>query len=298
VSDAAPFRAGFISFVGRPNVGKSTLMNALVGHKLAITSSKPQTTRKAIRGIVHREEGQIVIVDTPGVHRPRTLLGQRLNDVVSATLGDVDVIAMCIPANEKVGPGDRYIASRINDFPRAIKIALVTKTDIASATTVLERLMEVQELGEWESIIPVSGLEGTQLDTLVAEILSRLPESEALYPADELTEETMEGRIGELIREATLEGVMDELPHSIAVTIDEMVERDDGLLHIFANLWVERDSQKGIMIGNKGGKLKEIGTEARAGIEALLGRRVYLAIHVKVSKEWQRNAKKLDRLGL
>lgn len=298
MSDAAPFRAGFISFVGRPNVGKSTLMNALVGHKLAITSSKPQTTRKAIRGIVHREEGQIVIVDTPGVHRPRTLLGQRLNDVVSATLGDVDVIAMCIPANEKVGPGDRYIASRINDFPRAIKIALVTKTDIASATTVLERLMEVQELGEWESIIPVSGLEGTQLDTLVAEILSRLPESEALYPADELTEETMEGRIGELIREATLEGVMDELPHSIAVTIDEMVERDDGLLHIFANLWVERDSQKGIMIGNKGGKLKEIGTEARAGIEALLGRRVYLAIHVKVSKEWQRNAKKLDRLGL
>jgi GTP-binding protein Era len=298
VSDAAPFRAGFISFVGRPNVGKSTLMNALVGHKLAITSSKPQTTRKAIRGIVHREEGQIVIVDTPGVHRPRTLLGQRLNDVVSATLGDVDVIAMCIPANEKVGPGDRYIASRINDFPRAIKIALVTKTDIASATTILERLMEVQELGEWESIIPVSGLEGTQLDTLVAEILSRLPESEALYPADELTEETMEGRIGELIREATLEGVMDELPHSIAVTIDEMVERDDGLLHIFANLWVERDSQKGIMIGNKGGKLKEIGTEARAGIEALLGRRVYLAIHVKVSKEWQRNAKKLDRLGL
>lgn len=298
MSDSAPFRAGFISFVGRPNVGKSTLMNALVGHKLAITSSKPQTTRKAIRGIVHRDEGQIVIVDTPGVHRPRTLLGQRLNDVVSATLGDVDVIAMCIPANEKVGPGDRYIASRINDFPRAIKIALVTKTDIASATTILERLMEVQELGEWESIIPVSGLEGTQLDTLVAEILLRLPESEALYPADELTEETMEGRIGELIREATLEGVMDELPHSIAVTIDEMVERDDGLLHIFANLWVERDSQKGIMIGNKGGKLKEIGTEARAGIEALLGRRVYLAIHVKVSKEWQRNAKKLDRLGL
>jgi GTP-binding protein Era len=298
VSDSAPFRAGFISFVGRPNVGKSTLMNALVGHKLAITSSKPQTTRKAIRGIVHRDEGQIVIVDTPGVHRPRTLLGQRLNDVVSATLGDVDVIAMCIPANEKVGPGDRYIASRINDFPRAIKIALVTKTDISSATTILERLMEVQELGEWESIIPVSGLEGTQLDTLVAEILLRLPESEALYPADELTEETMEGRIGELIREATLEGVMDELPHSIAVTIDEMVERDDGLLHIFANLWVERDSQKGIMIGNKGGKLKEIGTEARAGIEALLGRRVYLAIHVKVSKEWQRNAKKLDRLGL
>ena len=292
------FRAGFITFVGRPNVGKSTLMNALVGDKVAITSSKPQTTRMAIRGIVHRDAGQIIIVDTPGVHRPRTLLGQRLNDVVSHTLGEVDVIALCIPATDKVGPGDKFIAESLKEYPRAKKIALVTKTDAASGATIAERLMEVSELGDFDTIIPVSALTGTQLDVLVNEILDLLPESEPLYDSDEISEQSSETMIAELIREATLEGVSDELPHSIAVTIDEMVEREDGLLHIFANLWVERDSQKGIMIGKKGAKLKEIGSQARAGIETLLGRRVFLALHVKVSKEWQRDAKKLDKLGL
>ncbi len=237
------FSAGFVTFVGRPNVGKSTLMNALVGDKVAITSSKPQTTRMAIRGIVHREHGQIIIVDTPGVHRPRTLLGQRLNDVVSHTLGEVDIIAMCVPATEKVGPGDRFIAQSIMEYPRALKIALVTKTDAASNTMIAERLMEVDELGDWASIIPVSGLKGSQLDVLVKEILALLPESEALYDGEATTEQSEETRIAELIREATLEGVSDELPHSIAVTVDEMTERDDGLLHIFANLWVERDSE-------------------------------------------------------
>ncbi len=292
------FRAGFVTFVGRPNVGKSTLMNALVGDKIAITSSKPQTTRMAIRGIAHRDEGQLIIVDTPGIHRPRTLLGQRLNDVVAHTLGEVDVIALCIPATDPVGPGDRFIADSIREYPRATKIALVTKTDIASPNVIAERLLEVSELGDWATIIPVSGHTGEQLDILVKEILAHLPESEPLYEADTTSEQSLETRMGELIREATLEGVSDELPHSIAVTIDEMVERDDGLLQIYANLWVERDSQKGIVIGHKGTKLKEIGSEARAGIEQLLGRRVHLAIHVKVSKEWQRDARKLDKLGL
>lgn len=292
------FRAGFVTFVGRPNVGKSTLMNALVGDKIAITSSKPQTTRMAIRGIAHRDEGQLIIVDTPGIHRPRTLLGQRLNDVVAHTLGEVDVIALCIPATDPVGPGDRFIADSIREYPRATKIALVTKTDIASPNVIAERLLEVSELGDWATIIPVSGHTGEQLDILVKEILAHLPESEPLYEADTTSEQSIETRMGELIREATLEGVSDELPHSIAVTIDEMVERDDGLLQIYANLWVERDSQKGIVIGHKGTKLKEIGSEARAGIEQLLGRRVHLAIHVKVSKEWQRDARKLDKLGL
>jgi GTP-binding protein Era len=292
------FRAGFVTFVGRPNVGKSTLMNALVGDKIAITSSKPQTTRMAIRGIVHRDEGQIIIVDTPGIHRPRTLLGQRLNDVVTHTLGEVDVIAMCIPATDPVGPGDRFIAESIREYPRATKIALVTKTDIASPATIAQRLLEVNELGDWATIIPVSGHTGEQLDILVAEILAHLPESEPLYEADTTSEQSVETRMGELIREATLEGVSDELPHSIAVTIDEMLERDDGLMQVYANLWVERDSQKGIIIGHKGSKLKEIGSEARAGIEKLLGRRIHLAIHVKVSKEWQRDASKLDKLGL
>lgn len=292
------FRSGFVTFVGRPNVGKSTLMNALVGEKVAITSSKPQTTRHAIRGIVHREEGQVVIVDTPGMHRPRTLLGQRLNDLVQHTLSEVDVIALCIPAPESVGPGDRWIAEAISHYPRAKKIAVVTKTDAASPEVVAQRLLQVHELADWDRIIPVSGLRGEQLEVLVEQIVALLPLSPALYPAEAHTEQTDEIRIQELIREATLEGVEDELPHSIAVTIDEMAERDDGLFQIFANLWVERDSQKGIIIGKGGQKLKDIGQRARAEIEALLGRRVHLAIQVKVSKEWQRDAKKIDRLGL
>ncbi|MEJ6507052.1 MAG: GTPase Era, partial [Microbacteriaceae bacterium] len=280
------------------NVGKSTLMNAIVGEKVAITSSKPQTTRHAIRGIVHRDAGQLIIVDTPGIHRPRTLLGQRLNDVVSATLHDVDVIALCIPATEKVGPGDRFIAQSLERYPRAKKIALVTKTDAASKSEIAQRLMEVNELGQWETIIPVSGLLGDQLEIVVEEILALMPESEPLYSLEDSTEQSLEVRIQELIREATLEGVSDELPHSIAVTIDEMGEREDGLMQIFANLWVERDSQKGIMIGRGGQKLKGIGQLARTGIQELMGRPVYLSLQVKVSKEWQRDPKKLDKLGL
>ena len=298
MSEDTGFRAGFVTFVGRPNVGKSTLMNALVGEKVAITSSKPQTTRHAIRGIVHQENGQIVIVDTPGMHRPRTLLGQRLNDVVNQVLAEVDVIALCIPATDDVGPGDRYIAQSVAGFTRAKKIAVVTKTDATSSQKVAQRLLEVDQLADWDSIIPVSALAGDQLDVLAREILKLLPLSPPLYPSEETTEQTSERRIGELIREATLEGVSDELPHSIAVTIDEMNERDDGLLHIFANLYVERDSQKGIIIGKGGQKLKEIGQLARLEIETLLGRRVYLALQVKVSKEWQRDSKKIDRLGL
>lgn len=292
------YRAGFVSFVGRPNVGKSTLMNALVGEKVAITSSKPQTTRHAIRGIVHRDNGQVIIVDTPGVHRPRTLLGQRLNDLVQATLSEVDVIAFCVPASDSVGPGDTFIANEILKYPRARKIALITKTDSATKDEIATRLMEVDQLAPWECLIPVSALTGEQLDVVVREILALMPESDPLYPPEDTSEQTLEVRIAELIREATLEGVNEELPHSIAVTLDEMGERDDGLYQIFANLWVERDSQKGIMIGKGGAKLKDIGSRARAEIEALLGRTVFLSIHVKVSKEWQRDAKKITQLGL
>lgn len=295
---ADTYRAGFVTFVGRPNVGKSTLMNALVGEKVAITSSKPQTTRHAIRGIVHRDNGQLIIVDTPGVHRPRTLLGQRLNDLVQATLSEVDVIALCVPATDEVGPGDTYIAQQILSFPRARKIALITKTDGATKEQIAERLMEVDQLADWEALIPLSAHTGEQLDVVVAEILALMPASDPLYPPEDTSEQGVEVRISELIREATLEGVTDELPHSIAVTIDEMGEREDGLHQIFASLWVERDSQKGIMIGKGGGKLKDIGSRARAEIESLLGHKVYLSIQVKVSKEWQRDAKKITKLGL
>ncbi|MFF2273811.1 GTPase Era [Agromyces sp. NPDC058136] len=293
------YRAGFVSFVGRPNVGKSTLTNALVGEKVAITSSKPQTTRRAIRGIVHREHGQLILVDTPGLHRPRTLLGERLNTLVQSTLGDVDVIAFCVPANEPIGPGDRFINEQLDQYPRATKVAIVTKTDATSKSKVAEQLLAVSELRDWAAIIPVSAPRGEQLDVLVAELLALVPESEQpLYPAEALTDEDVEDRIAEFIREAALEGVSDELPHSIAVVVDDMVEREDkDLLEIYANLYVERDSQKGIIIGKGGARLREVGTTARAQIEGLLGRKVHLALHVKVAKEWQRDPKLLGRLG-
>ncbi len=292
------FRAGFATFVGRPNVGKSTLMNSLVGEKVAITSSKPQTTRRAIRGIVHRPDGQLVLVDTPGMHRPRTLLGERLNDVVTSTLADVDVVCLCVPANEKLGPGDRFINEQLDQFPTAKKVAIVTKTDAASKSTVAERLLAVSALREWEAIIPISALTGTQLDILATELIALLPVSEPLYPLETVTEEGLEARIAELVREAALEGVTDELPHSIAITIDDLVEREDKeLLEIFANLWVERDSQKGIIIGHKGSRLAEIGARARESIEPLVGKHVFLSLRVKVAKDWQRDAKQLGRLG-
>ncbi len=291
-------RAGFVSFVGRPNVGKSTLMNALVGEKVAITSPKPQTTRRAIRGVVHAPEGQLVVVDTPGVHRPRTLLGERLNDLVAATLGDVDVIAMCFPADEPIGPGDRFINSSLDDYPRAKKVAVVTKVDATSRDRVGEQLLAVSQLREWESLIPVSATDGIQLDVLVRELLALMPESPPLYGEDTITEESSTDRIAELVREAALEGVSDELPHSIAVTVDDLVEREDkDLLEIYASLFVERDSQKGIIIGKGGSRLAGIGTRARASIEPLVGKPVYLSLRVKVAKEWQRDPKQLGRLG-
>jgi len=291
-------RAGFVSFVGRPNAGKSTLTNALVGEKVAITSAKPQTTRRAIRGILHRPDGQLVIVDTPGIHRPRTLLGERLNDLVESTLADVDVIAFCSPADERIGPGDRFIVEQLEQYPRARKVAIVTKTDKAPRPRVAEQLLAVAELREWDEIIPVSALTREQLDVLADALLALMPESPPLYPAEATTDESEEERIAELIREAALEGVQDELPHSIAVTIDEIAPRDGGgLTDVYANIWVERDSQKGIIIGRGGARLKEIGAKARPGIEALLGTRVFLSLRVKLAKEWQRDPKQLGRLG-
>ena len=293
------YRAGFVSFVGRPNVGKSTLTNALVGEKVAITSSKPQTTRRAIRGIVHRPYGQLIVVDTPGLHRPRTLLGERLNSLVQSTLGDVDVIGFCVPANEAIGPGDRFINEQLDQYPNAKKVAIVTKTDATSKAKVAEQLLAVSELREWAAIVPVSAPKGEQLEVLVDELLALMPASEhPLYPADTLTDEDVTERIAEYVREAALEGVSDELPHSIAVTVDDLIERDDkDLVEVYANLYVERDSQKGIIIGKGGSRLKEVGATARAQIERLLGRKVFLALHVKVAKDWQRDPKQLGRLG-
>lgn len=291
-------RSGFVTFVGRPNAGKSTLMNALVGEKIAITSSKPQTTRHAIRGVVHRDDAQLVIVDTPGMHKPRTLLGKRLNAVVQTTLGDVDVICLCIPADEPIGPGDRFIDQQLDGFPRAKKVAIVTKTDAASKQRVAEQLLAVTELREWDAVVPLSSLRGTQLDVLVDQLVELLPEGEPLHEAATTTEEPLSVRIAELVREAALEGVRDELPHSIMVTVDDIVEREDrDLVDVYANLWVERDSQKGIIIGHRGSRLREVGADARAEIERLVGKQVHLDLRVKVAKEWQGDPKQLGRFG-
>ena len=357
----ADFRSGFASLVGRPNAGKSTLTNAMVGQKVAITSNRPQTTRHTIRGIVHKDEYQLILVDTPGIHRPRTLLGERLNDLVAGTLSQVDVLGFCIPANEKIGPGDRYIASQLVASSNKPVVAIVTKADTVNSDELREQLLAVEALGEeimsaeraqrakraahraqkkdgkggknastpfakgsgpaaqrrageisepmpvdgkggWAAIIPVSAIQHFQVEA-VADLLSQyVPLSPPLYPEGELTDEPEATLIAELVREAALEGAREELPHSIAVTVEEMEFRegrpaDNPLLDVHVNLYVERESQKYIIIGKGGSNLRKIGTKAREQIEAMLGTRVYLNIHVKVAKEWQSDPRALNRLG-
>ncbi|TMM35201.1 MAG: GTPase Era [Actinobacteria bacterium] len=288
-------RAGFACFVGRPNAGKSTLTNALVGQKIAITSTRPQTTRHVIRGVLHRPDAQLVLVDTPGLHRPRTLLGQRLNDLVRDTWSEVDVIGLCIPADEQVGRGDRFIAGELGGL-KARVVAVVTKTDLVSRADLAAQLVAVSELAAFADVVPASAVTGDGLDTLTDVLVSHLPESPRLYPDDMLTDEPEQVLIGELVREAALEGVRDELPHSIAVLVEEMFV-EGALTKIYADVYVERQSQKAIVIGARGSRLKEVGTKARQAIEELLGTKVYLDLHVRVAKDWQRDPKQLRKLG-
>ena len=295
------FRSGFVCLVGRPNTGKSTLTNALVGTKVAITSTRPQTTRHTIRGIVHRENFQIVLVDTPGLHRPRTLLGQRLNDLVRDTYAEVDVIGLCIPADEAIGPGDRWIVDQVRSIaPKTALVVVVTKIDRVPKDRVAAQLVAVSELvGDSAEIVPVSAITGEQVDVLIDVLVSLLPAGPAYYPDGELTDEPEEVLMAELIREAALEGVRDELPHSLAVVIDEVNPREgrDDLIDVHAVLYVERDSQKGIVIGKGGARLRKVGTAARGKIEKLLGTKIYLDLRVKVAKNWQSDPKQLGRLG-
>jgi GTP-binding protein Era len=289
------FRAGFACFVGRPNAGKSTLANAIVGQKIAITSSKPQTTRHVIRAVLHRPDAQLVLVDTPGLHRPRTLLGERLNDLVRQTWSEVDVIGLCIPADEPVGPGDRFISSEMAEL-KPTMVAVVTKTDLVDRGRLAQQLVAVSQLADFADIVPCSAVSGDQLDVLVDVLCRHLPASPPLYPDGMITDEPEQVLVAELIREAALEGVRDELPHSIAVVVEEM-QVEPHVTRIFADLYVERPSQKAIVIGHRGGRLRDVGTRARAGIEELLGGNVYLDLHVRIAKEWQRDPKQLRRLG-
>ncbi len=305
MTETPTYRAGFACLVGRPNAGKSTLTNALVGHKVAITSSKPQTTRHTIRGIAMSEHAQLVLVDTPGLHKPRTLLGERLNHLVRETLLEVDVIGFCLPADQKIGPGDTYIAAELAELQRARRrpvVAIATKIDTIERPKLAEHLIAIDRLGSWDEIVPCSAIRGDQVEVVRDVLASYLPHSPQLYPDGVLTDETDVVMIAELVREAALEGVRDELPHSLAVVVEEMVPRpdrpdNDPLLDLRVNVFVERSSQKAIVIGRGGSRLRDVGTTARAGIEALLGQRVHLDLHVKVAKDWQRDPKQLQRLG-
>ena len=299
-SSSETHRSGFACFVGRPNAGKSTLTNSLVGSKVAITSSKPQTTRHAIRGIVHRADAQLVIVDTPGLHRPRTLLGQRLNDLVYETWSEVDVVGFCVPADQKIGPGDRYIAEALGRVAKRTPVlGIVTKADLVSKQQVAAQLVALEQVMDFADLVPVSAVDEFQMDVLSDLLVRHLPEGPQLYPDGEITDEPEMTLIAELIREAALEGVRDELPHSLAVRIEEMIPREgrDDLIDVHAEIYVERQSQKAIVIGNRGQRLKEVGTNARKHIQALLGSKIYLDLHVKVAKDWQRDPKQLRRLG-
>ncbi len=301
------FRSGFVCLVGRPNAGKSTLTNALVGRKVAITSDRPQTTRRVLRGVVNRPDGQLIMVDTPGLHRPRTLLGERLNDQVRETWTSVDIVGMCIPADQLVGPGDRFIATQLSFLRKKPIVAVVTKVDTVSNAVLAERLAEVSDLGEqvgieWGEVVPVSALTGVQVQLLAERLIANLPEGPVLFPDGDSAEEPLEIAVAELIREAALDGVEDELPHSIAVVVDEIEPRldrpaDRPLTDVRASLFVERDSQKSIVIGKAGSRLKYVGTRARKEIEMLLGVPIYLDIRVKVAKDWQKDPKQLRRLG-
>lgn len=300
--DSAPIahRSGFACFVGRPNAGKSTLLNAVVGSKIAITSDKPQTTRRAVRGIVTRPDAQLVIVDTPGMHKPRTLLGERLGDLVRSVWSDVDVVGFCVPADERVGPGDRRIAAELSEqAPRTPVIGIVTKTDKVGRGQLAEQLLALSQLRDFADVVPVSAVADSQLNLLTELLIARLPVSPRLYPDAELTDEPIQTRIAELVREASLDGVREELPHSLAALVTEMGPRQDrpGLTDVYVTIFVERDSQKAIVLGHQGSRLSSVGRRARLQIEELLGTRVYLDLHVAVAKDWQRDPRQLRKLG-
>ena len=315
-NDFHGYRSGFVAVVGRPNVGKSTLMNALIGTHIAISSSRPETTRKAIRGIVTTQNAQMVIVDTPGIHRPRTLLGQRLNDIVDESLSDVDVIAFLLPADQEIGPGDRRILSCLRaDFAKkddSLKwswkipvIGIVTKIDTLDRSKLVSHLIKVQEFADFTDIVPVSAIENDNVDEVKKVLIDNLPEGPQMYPEDQLSEESPSEMISELIRGAFLEELDDELPHSLAVVVDDIVypgedletKYNDSKAHILVSVYVERDSQKPIIIGHRAEHLVRVKKRLRTAVNRITGFKAVLELHVKVAKGWQSDPKKLERLG-
>jgi GTP-binding protein Era len=291
-------RSGFCSIVGRPNVGKSTLLNALVGRKIAITTPVPQTTRHLLRAVLHRPDAQVVFVDTPGMHKPKTLLGARLNEAARSTLSGVDVIVLVVDGQAGIGRGDEFVAALLTAVPTPV-IAVLNKVDLMGrAGAQLPQLARLAELGRWDDIVPTSAATGEQVSLLADLIVARLPEGPAYFPHDQVTDQTPEQLAAEIIRERVITLMREEVPHSIAVTVEEIAPgASEGVLTVAATVYVERESQKGIVIGRGGAVLREIGSRARRELELLLGSRVYLDLRVKLSKEWQRDPRKLERLG-
>jgi len=288
-------RTGFISVVGRPNVGKSTLVNALVGEKVAITSPRPQTTRNTIRGILNHEDMQIVFVDTPGLHKPRTALGNRLNRLVYGSLEETDAVLFVLDATQKIGPGDRLIAERLIEA-KATTICVVNKTDIAPKDKLLEQLAEAAEWG-FAAYVPVSALSEDGVELILDELAPLLEEGPQFFPTGMHMDQSEHVYAAELIREKFLHRLREELPHSLAIVVEEIEPRDSGTTYVGATAYVERKSQKGIVIGKGGSLLREVGAEARADLERFFGRSVYLDIRVRVEEDWQRRDQLLDRLG-
>lgn len=289
-------RSGFVAIVGRPNVGKSTLVNALVGDKVAITSDKPQTTRSAIRGILNHGDAQVVFIDTPGYHKPRTLLGRKLNEVVRAAWADVDLALFLVDGRAGVGRGDAKVAQDLHRTDTPV-ISVVNKVDVMRPDEIAAALVATSNLGEYEEFVPVSARSGDGVELLRDLVVARMPEGPQFYPEGMASDQPPPVFVAELVREKLLARTREEVPHSIAVVTEDYEEREDGLLEIRAMIFVERDSQKGIVIGKGGETIKAVGTEAREEIETLFGRRVFLDLRVRVEKDWQRHMHALERLG-
>jgi GTPase len=290
-------RAGFVALAGRPNAGKSTLLNQIVGAKVAITSPRPQTTRRAIRGVATGEDWQVVVVDLPGVQRPRDPLTERMQRRMDKELRDSDAALFVVNGHEKIGAGDRFIAEAIkaSGLPT---VTVLNKVDLLKRRDIVERLQQVDELGVQGEIYPVSAKSGNGVGEVVAALIDLMPESPLLYPPDEKTDLSLEVRLAEIVREQILHRTHDEIPHAVEVQVDEIDEREDGLITVLAHAWAETDSQKGILVGKGGRMVRDVGAGARKEMEALLGRKVFLDLRVRVRKGWRRDESLLDRLGI
>lgn len=291
------YRSGFVGIVGRPNVGKSTLLNNLMHRKLAIISEKPQTTRNKIRCILTRDDAQIIFVDTPGFHKSRNALGERLNKAVRETLSEVDVVVFMLDGTQTIGKGDLFIAGELAELDTPV-VAVLNKIDRLSVDRVEAQLAVTEKLGEFKDIIPLSAKTGENVHALIERLVELLPEGPKYYPDDMITDQPASFIVAELIREKVLQLTREEVPHSVAVVVEEMAKREErDIVDIEATIYVERDSQKGIIIGKGGRMLKEIGTRARQEIEPLLGERVFLRLQVKVEKDWSKHPQLVRRMG-